>query len=148
MKVVPGVSGKYGFVPLPVNFVGSIAAAAVVSVFGKELPLEAHPARTSANASAQGTKSLFMRTSVRMSQERTMSVYGAIVIRTAPVAQWIEQRFPKPRAHVRFMPGALASRGKLDDRARVLPHPELVDQHPRAGGAVLVVPDTLRKNVY
>ena len=25
----------------------------------------------------------------------------------APVAQWIEQRFPKPRAHVRFMPGAL-----------------------------------------
>ena len=24
----------------------------------------------------------------------------------APVAQWIEQRFPKPRAHVRFMPGA------------------------------------------
>ena len=26
----------------------------------------------------------------------------------APVAQWIEQRFPKPRAHVRFMPGALS----------------------------------------
>ena len=26
--------------------------------------------------------------------------------RSAPVAQWIEQRFPKPRAHVRFMPGA------------------------------------------
>src|SRR5262245_19391519 len=25
---------------------------------------------------------------------------------SAPVAQWIEQRFPKPRAHVRFMPGA------------------------------------------
>ena len=28
--------------------------------------------------------------------------------RRAPVAQWIEQRFPKPRAHVRFMPGASA----------------------------------------
>jgi hypothetical protein len=27
----------------------------------------------------------------------------------APVAQWIGQRFPKPRAHVRFMPGALAT---------------------------------------
>ena len=27
----------------------------------------------------------------------------------APVAQWIEQRFPKPRAHVRFMPGASAA---------------------------------------
>lgn len=25
----------------------------------------------------------------------------------APVAQWREQRFPKPRAHVRFVPGAL-----------------------------------------
>jgi hypothetical protein len=25
----------------------------------------------------------------------------------APVAQWIEQRFPKPRALVRFRPGAL-----------------------------------------
>ena len=24
----------------------------------------------------------------------------------APVAQWIEQRFPKPRAQVRFLPGA------------------------------------------
>src|SRR5207253_3218089 len=28
----------------------------------------------------------------------------------APVAQWIEQRFPKPRALVRFRPGALARR--------------------------------------
>jgi DNA-binding CsgD family transcriptional regulator len=26
---------------------------------------------------------------------------------SAPVAQWIEQRFPKPRAQVRFLPGAL-----------------------------------------
>src|SRR5262245_52993286 len=26
--------------------------------------------------------------------------------RKAPVAQWIEQRFPKPRAQVRFLPGA------------------------------------------
>src|SRR5262249_56690285 len=30
----------------------------------------------------------------------------ALPSRRAPVAQWIEQRFPKPRAHVRFMPGA------------------------------------------
>ncbi len=28
----------------------------------------------------------------------------------APVAQWIEQRFPKPRALVRFRPGALLDR--------------------------------------
>jgi hypothetical protein len=27
----------------------------------------------------------------------------------APVAQWIEQRFPKPRALVRFRPGALST---------------------------------------
>src|SRR4051794_6581397 len=26
---------------------------------------------------------------------------------SAPVAQWIEQRFPKPRAQVRFLSGAL-----------------------------------------
>ncbi len=30
------------------------------------------------------------------------------VDRTAPVAQWIEQRFPKPRAQVRFLSGALS----------------------------------------
>ena len=29
--------------------------------------------------------------------------------RPAPVAQWIEQRFPKPRAQVRFLSGALAA---------------------------------------
>ena len=32
----------------------------------------------------------------------------------APVAQWIEQRFPKPRAQVRFLPGALHLRA-IDD---------------------------------
>jgi hypothetical protein len=26
--------------------------------------------------------------------------------KSAPVAQWIEQRFPKPRAQVRFLSGA------------------------------------------
>ena len=31
----------------------------------------------------------------------------ALSWRRAPVAQWIEQRFPKPRALVRFRPGAL-----------------------------------------
>jgi hypothetical protein len=38
----------------------------------------------------------------------------------APVAQWIEQRFPKPRAHVRFMPGALTARpvGKRNRHSR------------------------------
>src|SRR5581483_2618981 len=30
----------------------------------------------------------------------------AIVALLAPVAQWTEQRFPKPRAQVRFLPGA------------------------------------------
>ena len=34
---------------------------------------------------------------------------NAIVICRAPVAQWIEQRFPKPRAQVRFLPGASRS---------------------------------------
>jgi hypothetical protein len=29
--------------------------------------------------------------------------------KNAPVAQWIEQRFPKPRAQVRFLPGAFRS---------------------------------------
>src|SRR5213078_4839652 len=33
--------------------------------------------------------------------------------RPAPVAQWIEQRFPKPRALVRFRPGALRRLGGL-----------------------------------
>ena len=32
----------------------------------------------------------------------------ALVCASAPVAQWIEQRFPKPRALVRFRPGASA----------------------------------------
>jgi hypothetical protein len=32
-------------------------------------------------------------------------------VRLAPVAQWIEQWFPKPRAHVRFMPGASIDKG-------------------------------------
>jgi hypothetical protein len=41
-----------------------------------------------------------------VSQARDNATDGAIVPRRAPVAQWIEQRFPKPRAHVRFMPGA------------------------------------------
>ena len=31
---------------------------------------------------------------------------GDTLYRLAPVAQWIEQRFPKPRAQVRFLPGA------------------------------------------
>jgi len=34
----------------------------------------------------------------------------ALSWRRAPVAQWIEQRFPKPRALVRFRPGALLRR--------------------------------------
>jgi hypothetical protein len=38
------------------------------------------------------------------------AVVGGLVFRQLPpalVAQWIEQRFPKPRAEVRFLPGAL-----------------------------------------
>ncbi len=42
------------------------------------------------------------------------------VVDTAPVAQWIEQRFPKPRAQVRFLSGALSgcrfSRGRRTRR--------------------------------
>jgi hypothetical protein len=34
---------------------------------------------------------------------------GGYAHRGAPVAQWIEQRFPKPRALVRFRPGALSN---------------------------------------
>src|SRR5579862_6180788 len=36
----------------------------------------------------------------------------------APVAQWIEQRFPKPRAQVRFLPGA-SSRPARGSAARL-----------------------------
>src|SRR5205823_1363672 len=35
---------------------------------------------------------------------------GASLRGSAPVAQWIEQRFPKPRAQVRFLPGASLDR--------------------------------------
>src|SRR5215218_2314232 len=35
--------------------------------------------------------------------------------RRAPVAQWIEQRFPKPRAQVRFLPGASPSNQAVFD---------------------------------
>ena len=33
---------------------------------------------------------------------------GELPCARAPVAQWIEQRFPKPRAQVRFLSGALS----------------------------------------
>jgi hypothetical protein len=39
------------------------------------------------------------------------------IVTAAPVAQWIEQRFPKPRALVRFRPGALISTKPLQGRA-------------------------------
>ena len=35
----------------------------------------------------------------------------------APVAQWIEQRFPKPRAQVRFLPGAFPFEPNLEEVA-------------------------------
>src|SRR5439155_18993348 len=38
----------------------------------------------------------------------------------APVAQWIEQRFPKPRALVRFRPGAFATPLSRRGRASAL----------------------------
>jgi hypothetical protein len=40
----------------------------------------------------------------------------------APVAQWIEQWFPKPRAHVRFVPGAFPS-GRAGVQRRVALRP-------------------------
>src|SRR3954469_9932042 len=40
---------------------------------------------------------------------------------SAPVAQWIEQRFPKPRAQVRFLSGALAGRHCLVVELRQIP---------------------------
>ena len=36
---------------------------------------------------------------------------------SAPVAQWIEQRFPKPRAQVRFLPGASVCSNRKQQRA-------------------------------
>jgi hypothetical protein len=42
------------------------------------------------------------------SAEPSSAYTGAV--RSAPVAQWIEQRFPKPRALVRFRSGASAAR--------------------------------------
>ena len=42
------------------------------------------------------------------SLQRNSPTGAAAQCRGAPVAQWIEQRFPKPRALVRFRPGALS----------------------------------------
>jgi hypothetical protein len=54
----------------------------------------------------------------------------------APVAQWIEQRFPKPRAQVRFLPGALLDAWVTVDRGpRVDP-----DDVARVPGAIIIVP--------
>ena len=51
------------------------------------------------------------RTNVRHGAPSVLPQWsGRYPHRRAPVAQWIEQRFPKPRAQVRFLPGAL-SRG-------------------------------------
>src|SRR6266849_6393563 len=49
----------------------------------------------------------------------------------APVAQWIEQRFPKPRAQVRFLSGALLRRveGLVRELTRVK-----VDAERKHGG--------------
>ena len=43
-----------------------------------------------------------------LTMDRSQSLVLAQPSRNAPVAQWIEQRFPKPRALVRFRPGASA----------------------------------------
>jgi hypothetical protein len=43
--------------------------------------------------------------------ERQLAQNG-LVEPNAPVAQWIEQWFPKPRAQVRFLPGALLDRSQ------------------------------------
>ena len=43
----------------------------------------------------------------RLPDGQSIAAGCATVCPPAPVAQWIEQRFPKPRAQVRFLPGAL-----------------------------------------
>jgi hypothetical protein len=43
---------------------------------------------------------------------RLRSAYDRLRCLPAPVAQWIEQRFPKPRALVRFRPGASHCSGR------------------------------------
>src|SRR5581483_3187083 len=42
-------------------------------------------------------------------QQDSTFITNRYPVPAAPVAQWIEQRFPKPRAQVRFLPGASAA---------------------------------------
>jgi WD domain, G-beta repeat len=44
-------------------------------------------------------------------ERRRFRLSAGLPSRRAPVAQWIEQRFPRPRAQVRFMPGTLKRSG-------------------------------------
>ena len=66
--------------------------------------------RTSEPKSSAHREIHFMRPSVRKPCKQG---------KTAPVAQWIEQRFPKPRAQVRFWPGASCPRSGHGGSGRV-----------------------------
>src|SRR5215471_16854009 len=92
MKVVPGVNGNQGL-----STRGAKAAVAPPDPAAKSAAttMESNPMATCLNTS---------RTLRRGSET---SLRTALSCARAPVAQWIEQWFPKPRAQVRFLPGAL-----------------------------------------
>ena len=58
----------------------------------------------------------------REQQERELQKKYLQIPYFAPVAQWIEQWFPKPRAQVRFLPGALSNGATTSDLFRIGVH--------------------------
>jgi hypothetical protein len=70
------------------------------------------PTRTFESARLARASEVIAPPDDRLSRDRARlapTAFSAIISVTGPsalVAQWIEQRFPKPRAEVRFLPGA------------------------------------------
>src|SRR3954447_4510993 len=82
--------------------------------FGRENALSYVPRRTSHGSAGTGVDLHCPR--LALLDRHTQGDAAAGRPPLAPVAQWIEQRFPKPRAQVRFLSGALL---RLDtDRPR------------------------------
>ena len=59
----------------------------------------------------------------------------------------ISRRIPRIKSGLPAETYTTALLGEILELSRGLPNPELVDQHPQASGAVLVVADALRENV-
>src|SRR3954451_20019024 len=72
--------------------------------FGRENALSYVPRRTSHGSAGTGVDLHCPR--LALLDRHTQGDAAAGRPPLAPVAQWIEQRFPKPRAQVRFLSGA------------------------------------------